>query len=295
LAEGPPFFNINGYAPVGDPITGPRDTVQNTFEVYESLSWFTGRHSFKFGGEFRHTDIDSHYGIASNGFFVFAPFPASDPYANFLTGNPVVFFQAGGDLARRMRNWDLGGFVQDEWRVRSNLTLNLGLRWEVITPFDEKNDRLNAFVPGQQSIVDSAAPTGLLFPGDAGVTKRIAPVYSRALSPRLGIAWAPAEKLSLRASYGIFWDGFTNGVSGVLQAPVSALPWTQAYQIPGPFLNYSNPFGSQPPFDQKTYPKPTTVLTIDTGMRPTYAQDLNFSAQRSVLYSNMIEAQYVVT
>ncbi len=295
LAEGPPFFNINGYAPVGDPITGPRDTVQNNFEIYESLSWFTGRHSFKFGGEYRQTDIDAHYGIASNGFFVFAPFPASDPYANFLTGNPVVFFQAGGDLARTMRNWDLAGFAQDEWRVRPNLTLNLGVRWEVITPFDEKNDRLNAFVPGQRSTVDPAAPTGILFPGDAGVTSRIAPVYSRALSPRLGMAWSPAAKLSVRAGYGIFWDGFTNGVNAVLQAPVSALPWTQAYQIPGPFLNFANPFGSQPPFDQNTYPKPTTVLTIDNGMRPTYAQDWNFSIQRSFLDSYLVEAQYVGT
>jgi outer membrane receptor protein involved in Fe transport len=295
LAEGPPFFNINGYAPVGDPITGPRDTVQDSFEVYESLSWFTGRHSFKFGGEFRRTSIDAHYGIASNGFFVFAPFPASDPYANFLTGNPVVFFQAGGDLARTMRNWDLGGFVQDEWRLRPNLTLNLGLRWEVITPFDEKSDRLNAFAPGRQSTVYPAAPQGLLFPGDAGISKRIASVYSRALSPRLGIAWSPAEKLSVRAGYGMFWDGFTNGVNAVLQAPVSALPWTQAFQIPGPFLNYANPFGAQPPFDQQTYPKPTTLLTIDHGMRPTYAQNWNLSIQRSFLESFLIEAQYVGT
>ncbi|MEX2304430.1 MAG: TonB-dependent receptor [Bryobacterales bacterium] len=295
LAEGPPFFNINGYAPVGDPITGPRDTVQDSFEVYESLSWFTGRHSFKFGGEFRHTGIDAHYGIASNGFFVFAPFPASDPYANFLTGNPVVFFQAGGDLARNMRNWDLGGFVQDEWRVRPNLTLNLGLRWEVITPFDEENDRLNAFVPGQQSTVDPTAPRGLLFPGDEGITRRLAPVYSRALSPRVGVAWSPAGKLSVRAGFGIFWDGFTNGVNAVLQAPVSAVPWTQAFQIPGPFLNFSNPFGSQPPFDQKTYPKPTTLLTIDHGMRPTYAQNWNFSIQRSFLDNYLMEAQYVGT
>jgi outer membrane receptor protein involved in Fe transport len=295
LAEGPPFFNINGYAPVGDPITGPRDSVQDTFELYDSLSLFAGRHSFKFGGEFRRTVIDARYGIASNGFFVFAPFPTSDPYANFLTGNPVVFFQAGGDLARNMRNWDLAGFAQDEWRVRSNLTLNLGLRWEVITPFDEKNQRLNAFVPGRKSVVDPTAPEGLLFPGDDGVADRLAPIYSRALSPRLGVAWSPAERLSIRAGYGIFWDGFTNGTNAVLQAPVSALPWTQAYQIPGPFLNYSNPFGSQPRFDQKTYPKPTTVLTIDREMRPTYVQNWNLSIQRSFLEDYLIEAQYVGT
>jgi hypothetical protein len=111
----------------------------------------------------------------------------------------------------------------------------------------------------------------------------------------VGVAWSPAEKLSVRAGFGIFWDGFTNGVNAVLQAPVSAVPWTQAFQIPGPFLNYSNPFGSQPPFDQQTYPKPTTLLTIDHGMRPTYAQNWNFSIQRSFLDNYLMEAQYVGT
>ena len=295
LAEGPPFFNINGYAPVGDPLTGPRDSVQDSFEVYDSLAWFRGNHSLKVGGEFRRTVIDARYGIASNGMFVFAPFPTSDPYANFLTGNPVVFFQAGGDLARVMRNYDVAAFAQDEWRVRPNLTLNLGMRWEVITPFDEKRDRLNAWAPGEQSTVRPDAPEGLLFPGDAGVSKRLAPVFKRAFSPRVGLAWSPASNLSVRAGYGIFYDGFTNGANAVLQAPVSALPWTQAYQIPGPFLNYENPFGAQPPFDQETYPQPTTVLTIDRNMRPTYAQNWNLSVQRSFLDDFLLEAQYVGT
>lgn len=295
LAEGPPFFNINGYAPVGDPITGPRDSVQDSFEFYDSVAWFRGRHSLKVGGEFRRTVIDARYGIASNGFFVFAPFPASDPYANFLTGNPVVFFQAGGDLARTMHNYDVAGFVQDEWRVHPKLTLNLGLRWEVITPFGEKDDRLNAWAPGEQSTVRPDAPNGLLFPGDAGVSKRLAPVYKRALGPRIGIAWAPGKKVSVRAGYGVFYDGFTNGANAVLQAPVSALPWTQAYQIPGPFLNYENPFGGQPLFDQQTYPRPTTVLTIDRNMTPTYAQNWNLSIQRSFWQNFLLEAQYVGT
>ena len=148
VAQGPPFFIVNGYASVGDPITGPRDTVQNTFELTDSLAHIAGRHTMKFGAEFRRTQINAVQGIASNGFFVFAPFPASDPFANFLMGMPVVFFQVGGQLDRYLRTWELAGYGQDEWRVSRKVTLNYGLRYEISTPYAETQRRLNAFAPG---------------------------------------------------------------------------------------------------------------------------------------------------
>ncbi len=108
-AQGPPFFIVSGYASVGDPITGPRDTTQNTYEAYDSLSHIAGAHSFKAGVEFRRNQINMAEGIASNGFFVFAPFPVSDAFASFLTGFPVVFFQGGGDMNRGLRNVEFRG------------------------------------------------------------------------------------------------------------------------------------------------------------------------------------------
>jgi hypothetical protein len=173
--------------------------------------------------------------------------------------------------------------------------LNLGLRYELSTPFGEIRNRLNAFAPGRQSTVVPDAPRGLLFPGDDGVGDRIADIYNKGFAPRFGFAWDPtgAGKFSIRSGYGIFYDGFTNGASGVFQAPISALPWTQAYQVPGPFLNYANPLGA-PPFDTKTFPQPTTVLTVDQSMRPTYAQNWNLALQRS-FGEYLLEARYVGT
>ena len=92
-------------------------------------------------------------GIASNGFFVFAPFPASDAFASFLLGFPVVFFQGGGDMNRGLRNTDFALFAQDDWRVTPRLTLNYGVRWEVSTPFTDIRKRMNAWAPGQKSKV----------------------------------------------------------------------------------------------------------------------------------------------
>ncbi len=293
-AAGTPFFIVSGYASIGDPITGPRDTAQNTYEVHDSLSHIAGAHSFKFGGEFRRNQINMTEGIASNGFFVFAPFPASDAFASFLLGFPVVFFQGGGDMNRGLRSVDTALYAQDEWRVAPHLTINYGLRWEVSTPFTDIRNRMNSWSPGKQSTVFPNAPKGLLFPGDPGVPDGIAPVYWKALMPRIGVAWDPtgSGKTSIRAAYGIFYDSFTNGVGGPLQAPLSALPWTQARQLSAP-INFTNPWNGQNPFAPNSFPQPTTVLTVENGMRPPYAQNWNFSIQRSFAKNYLLDVRYI--
>ena len=192
---------MSGYASIGDPITGPRETTQNTYEAHDSFAKTFGTHSLKTGVEFRRNQINMTEGIASNGFFVFAPFPASDPFASFLLGFPVVFFQGGGDFNRGLRNIDFAAYAQDEWRVTPRLTINYGLRWELSTPFTDIRNRMNAWSPGKQSNVYPNAPAGLLFPGDPGVPDGIAPVYWKAFMPRVGFAWDPtgSGKTSIRA------------------------------------------------------------------------------------------------
>jgi hypothetical protein len=295
-AQGPPFLIVSGYASVGDPITGPRDTAQNTFELYDSLSHNHGRHSLNIGAGVRRTQINMTEGIASNGFFVFAPFPASDAFASFLMGFPVVFFQGGGDMNRGLRNLDFAVFAQDEWRVSPRLTLNYGLRWEVSTPFVDIRDRMNAWAPGRKSTVFANAPAGLLFPGDPDVPRGIAPNYWKGVMPRLGLAWDPTGhgSLSIRAAYGVFYDTFTNGVGGPLQAPLSALPWTQARQLPPP-IRFSNPWGGRNPFTLDSFPQPTTVLTVESGMRPPYVQQWNLSVQKSVASGYLVDVRYIGT
>jgi hypothetical protein len=293
-ASGPPFLIVSGYASTGDPITGPRDTAQNTFEINDSVSHLSGAHSIKFGGEVRRNQINMSEGIASNGFFVFAPLPASDSFASFLLGFPVVFFQGGGDMNRGLRNVDTALYGQDEWRVTPRLTINYGLRWEVSTPYVDIRDRMNSWTPGVQSSVFPTAPKGLLFPGDPGVPRGIAPVYWKGLMPRMGFAWDPtgSGKTSLRGAYGIYYDSFTNGVGGPLQAPLSALPWTQARQLSAP-INFASPWNGQNPFAPNSFPQPTTVLTVENGMRPPYAQNWNFSIQRALRNDLLIDVRYI--
>lgn len=297
-AQGPPYFIVNGYASVGNPITGPRNSKQNDYEVYDSLSLVRGSHSIKIGGEFRRSQINISQGIAANGFFVFAPFPTNNPFANFLLGAPVVFFQAGGDFHRGLRTFDVGGYAQDQWRINRKLTLNYGLRYEINSPFAEIRDRLNAFAPGQQSVVHPEAPRGILFPGDPGISKRIVGMFYKGIMPRVGFAYDPTGRgsMSIRASYGIFYDPFSNGSSMPMQAAISALPWLQAVQLGGPALNYTDPWrGSGGPFKPNFFPRPTTMLTEDASSRPPYAQNWNFSLQHALPSDTSLEIRYVGT
>jgi outer membrane receptor protein involved in Fe transport len=142
VGQGPPFFNIVGYTPIGGAITGPRNSTQTTFEVQDGLAWTRGSHLMKVGGEYRRTGIDMVQAIAPNAFYVFAgTFPTNNAIANLLLGSPVTFYQGLGDFNRGVRVWSLGTYAQDEWRVGSRLTLNVGLRYERINPFTEVQDR----------------------------------------------------------------------------------------------------------------------------------------------------------
>ena len=296
LNDGVPYLIVSGYASLGNPIVGPQNTYQNDYQGSYSLAMTRGRHNLKFGADLSREQINVLFGIATNGFFVFAPFPASDSFASFLLGQSVQFFQGGGQFDRGLRKWVAAGYAQDDYRINARLTLNLGLRYEVNTPYVDIRNRMNAWAPGEQSKVYPTAPEGLLFPGDPGVPAGIAPVDYKEFMPRVGLAWDPfgGNKTIVRAGYGIFYDGFTNGTGGPLQASISALPWTQAYQLPGPGFNLANPYGgAATPFGGQTFVAPATVLTVQSGMRPPYSQNWNLSIERTIAKNYLLDVRYV--
>jgi len=298
IGQGPPFFNLSGYSPVGGAITGPRTSVQNTYEVHDGLSVLHGNHWMKVGGEFRRHQLNLFQSIAPNAFYIFASsFPTNNAFANLLLGAPVVFYQGRGDFTRYVRNWGAGFYYQDEWHARKNLTINYGLRYEIINPNTETRDRLNAFVPGVQSHIMPSAPVGLLFPGDPGIPRGIASSYYKGFMPRVGFVWDPTGRgaWSIRSSYGIFYDPFANGMGVTSQGPVSSLPWAQFVQITPPTLNFASPYSNVAIPLPNTFVKPSTPFVIDTHARPTNAQDWNLSIQHEIAKKYVLEARYVGT
>jgi len=302
LAAGPPFIQIGGYASVGDPITGPRNTFQNTFDLSGSLSWIRGRHELKFGGGYRRDQINALQGIATNGFFVFEGVPSfedfiyNDGFANYLSGNPVVFLQGGGDFSREIRDRAMNLYGQDTYKVTSRLTLNLGLRYELPFPATENKNRVNLFVPGAQSRVIPDAPPGLLYPGDPGVPAGLIPTQKTAFAPRAGFAWDPRgdAKMVVSAAYGIFYEPYYTGEGGPLQDPVSAPPYLKTLQIGFPVNSFANPFYTPDPFGVP-FPEPMTLLVVARNLHLPYAQDWNLNIQRSFGSDWLFQIGYVGT
>ena len=294
LSIGPPFIQVAGVASVGDPITGPRNTYDSNLDFSGSLTWIHGRHALKFGGGYQYERLNVLQGIASNGFFVFAPFPINNSFASFLFGQPVFFLQGGGDLSRNLRGHDLNLYAQDTFKVSPRLTINYGLRYELPFPYTEQKNRQNLFVPGRQSVVFPTAPAGLLYPGDPGVPKGLIQTEKKAFAPRVGIAWDPtgSSKWLISSAYGIFYDPYYTGQGGPLQTPISAPPYLQTPQVTLP--NFSDPFNGSNPFNQ-SFAHPMTLLTLDPKLGLPYAQDWNLNVERSLRSNWLFEIGYIGT
>jgi Carboxypeptidase regulatory-like domain len=199
---------------------------ENTYQVFDNFTKIVGTHSVKFGGIGTQFQVNMQTYYANTGIFYFNG--ASETgldFADFLLG-AVNAFNQGQQLALHNVGWYYGAFVQDSWRVRKDLTLNYGLRWDVTVPWIEKNNRMEALVPGVQSATFPTAPLGWTIPGDPGVPRTVSPIRYGNVAPRLGLAYSPdaqggfwqkltggAGKTSIRAAWGMFYTSLENWIN----------------------------------------------------------------------------------
>jgi hypothetical protein len=241
--------NFNGYS-IG---AAANELVQanNTYELADTFSKVFGSHSLKFGADFHNDQVNADPIAQFNGSFVFSGSETGVDFADFLIGVPSQYNQSQLNPFYA-RNRYVGLFGEDSWHVMPNLTLNYGLRWDRIAPWMEKYNQISTFVPGAQSVVFPGAPAGILYPGDPGVSRTLAPIENANFSPRVGIAWSPAAgndsflvKLlgppgttSVRAGFGNFYTAIEALTIGVLAANA---PYGTTYSSPAPPL-FATPF-----------------------------------------------------
>ena len=212
--------------------------VNNTFQWRDNFSKVVGTHTFKVGAEFHYDQVNTNPIAQLNGNFIFFGSETGVDFADFLLGVPSQYNQSQLQPFYG-RNKYVGGFAQDNWRVRKNLTLNYGLRWDRIEPWYEKYNQIATFEPGRQSVVFPGAPPGILFPGDPGVPRTLAPPGNRDLAPRVGLAWSPGGgKTSVRAGYGMFYTAIEALTIGISSANA---PYGTTYTSPARPL-FSTPF-----------------------------------------------------
>jgi outer membrane receptor protein involved in Fe transport len=175
--------------------TNPFSLVQTngSYQAQDNLSKVMGNHSLKFGGQFLLEDVILLPDFTANGQFQFSGYQTGSDFADFLLGLPNLYSQ-GFSPAFYEQSKYAGVFAQDSWRITSNLTLNYGMRWDLIQPWTEEHNQTGTLIAGEQSVVFPNAPTGLVFPGDPGVPRTIAPTRYNNFSPRLGLAWSPGWK-----------------------------------------------------------------------------------------------------
>ncbi len=225
--------------------------VNNTFQWLDNFSKVLGRHAMKFGFEFHYDQINTNPTAQFNGNFLFTGSETGYDFADFLLGIPSQYNQSqlqpfyGGN-----QFWGL--YAQDSWRVRSNLTLNYGLRWDRIEPWYEKNNGISTFEPGRQSVLFPGAPAGILFPGDPGVPRTLAPPGNFGFAPRIGLAYSPGAsedsllgkilggpgKTSVRAGFGMYYTAIEALTLGILAGNA---PFGITYTSPSPPL-FATPF-----------------------------------------------------
>jgi hypothetical protein len=189
----------------------------NTFQFTDGFSKALGAHTLKFGGEFRYLQINERNTCAPNGDFTFNGAETGSDFADFLIGAPNEYNQCSRQLLDSRTRYG-GAYIQDTYKVRSNVTLNLGLRWEVSMPWYDTQGKIETIVPGLQSTQFPTAPLGWVVPGDPGIPSTLAPTRYNNFAPRVGIAYSPGfsdglagkifggpGKTSIRAAYGLYY------------------------------------------------------------------------------------------
>lgn len=314
IATGPARLDFPNLT-VGFSIQGPSNLTDNTFNFSDTLSWTVGKHTMKFGGGLIAFQDNQVFDFIGNGLFDFGRFDgngdtfgAGDPFANFLLGLPLDFEQFPA-APSNIRGKTSTFFGQDEWHVRPNLVLTLGLRYEYSTPKADTFGRTFDIIPGQKSIVFPNAPIGLVFPGDPGAPTGANFPDKNDFAPRFGFAWQPFKdsKTSVRGGIGVFYDVLKaednfqfNG-----QFPFAA---SAGFNFPnatgGPFNFLSDPFGAAgipDPFPSKpidhniafgSFGGPS-VFFVDPHLRTPYTYQYNLSIEHEIARKMTVEAAYV--
>jgi hypothetical protein len=296
---GLPGLSFTSFGGLSDPT--PRRELDQTYTISDTVAWNRGKHNWRFGGDYRRILQSFRSAKNANGSFVFTGFATADysggaqaastgyDFADFLLGLPQqTSLQSGTDSYDfRANSYDL--FLQDDWRIRSNLTLNLGLRYEYNGPYTEAHNRIvnldvgpsfafaAAVQPGQTGTVFGTYPTSLIQPDRNN------------FAPRIGLAWRPLKQTVVRLGYGMNYNLAQYGTviqNFAFQPPFAATETNSATSPATSNLTLVNGFPGA------TSGTVTNNYAIDPNYRLGYVQVWNLDLQRQLPHGFLLNVGY---
>jgi len=306
---GVPLINATGYDRLGEATNLPQDRHDNTFEWADSLSWTTGRHTIKFGAEIRRFGENFLFDSSERGTLNFTPFytaqvaTTASGVVNAVsgTGNAIAdlllgdvntanvsrsFAGSSASTGAGLRQTSTNLFAQDDFRIRPNLTLNIGLRWEYNAPATDKYNHLATF--------DPTFPTSTPLPYIRVSTAQKPNIYNaskKEFSPRFGFAYTPfGPKTVIRGGYGLYWD--VKLLNVILNSALTA-PFLTGYTFSQsttglPNIDLANPYGGS-----TGGPAIPSTSWVEQPFRDGYVQQWNFNIQRELTSSMGMTVGYV--
>jgi trimeric autotransporter adhesin len=289
---GLPNLSFSGFTSLND--INPVLDRNQTLTFADFMIWTHGKHTLRWGGDFRRIQINTETASDARGSFIFTGINTGNDFADFLEGLPQQTSVQFGENNYHFRgnSWDL--FVQDEWRVRGNLSFNLGLRYEYVSPFTEISNRIVNLNVAPEFLnnpnfnpADAVAP---VLPGQDGAPTTLVKPDRNNFAPRIGVAWKALAKTVVRAGYGINYNTtqYQNIVQQLAFQPPFDVASTNTQTNPGD-LTLANGF---PPVQPGTI---TNNYGVDPNYRLGYVQIWNLNIQQEIRPTLIMNVDYTGT
>lgn len=303
LFWGIPVFQISGFSNIGECNDCPFVNWNTTFQFSDNFSWVAGKHSFKFGGEFRRLRYNQIGAVVPRGRFTWNGQYTGEPMADMLLGDMSgTEGQVGAPIASFRQNY-MALYFQDTWKLTRKLTVNWGVRWEYEAPFYDKHDAIvnvdfkwdNSVEPvfvraGTGNINDGnprfPAPAGWQLVRDGRFGRGAGVPDYNDFGPRMGIAYQLNSKTVLRSGVGIYYvRDIGNAVFDIVRNIPFTIRQAETADTTRPNLNWNRLFTSTG--------SPSFLLINQYGERTSYVAQWQTSVQRELTRNMSLEVTYM--